>query len=161
MMHIVITIIVILIILLIGRKTEMIVGKDIKAEQISQFYYTYSNINYNAEYQRYRFYIEEGKNKFFHETRQNPGGYGFLTEDNTTRIGDYEINKQEWDSFIELISEGRVEKRTEKTESGDSGPWMYIYWDKDKDKYQEYYFDTYDKQLKFVEYCESLIQKYD
>ena len=49
---------------------QMIVGTDIGLDEITDFYYTEENINYDAYYQRYRFYVEDGKHLFFHETRE-------------------------------------------------------------------------------------------
>ena len=45
------------------------VGTDLPSEEIRDFYYTYNWIGYNAEYHRYRFFAEDGKHFFFHETR--------------------------------------------------------------------------------------------
>ena len=51
-------------------KSSFTVGADIRQNEITEFYYTYENINFNAFYQRYRFYTEGGKYWFYHETRQ-------------------------------------------------------------------------------------------
>ena len=46
---------------------ECIVGTDIAMDDIADFYYTEENINYDAYYQRYRFYVEDGKRLFFND----------------------------------------------------------------------------------------------
>ena len=61
--------------------TDTITNKRIPIEDITDFYYTYENINYNAFYQRYRFYVEDDKLMFFHETRERPNDYGWTTEE--------------------------------------------------------------------------------
>ncbi len=137
-------------------KKEFVVGKDISKGDITDFYYTYSNINYNAFYQRYRFYIENGKKYFFHETRERQNEYGPATEDDTTKIGTVELTEEQWKDFYDLINGGTVKKREESAESGDSGPWFYLYWKDDKSKYQEYSFPSYEAQKKFEEYCSGL-----
>ena len=149
---------VLVIIMNLFNKTY-IVGKDIKKEDINEFYYTYYNINYNAKYQRYRLYKENDKYYLFHDKREKPNDYGPLTEKDITRSGTIELNEEEWNKFFELIKDGKVIKRQEDTSSGDDGPWMYIYWKNDKDKYQEYTYASYDKQIEFVDYAESLIEK--
>ncbi len=47
----------------------MIEGTKAGIDDISDFYCTYENINYNAFYQRYCFFTYDGKHFFFHETR--------------------------------------------------------------------------------------------
>ena len=136
----------------------MIVGKDIKIEDINDFYYTYSNINFNPKYQRYRFYIENNKYMFFHDKREKKNEYGFLTEKDSVRNGTFEISKQEFETFFSFIKDGTVIKRKESTISGDSGPWMYLYWKNDKGKIQEFSFKSYEMKQKFEDYCEKLIR---
>ena len=68
-----------------------VVGEDIQIGDITEFYYTYENINYNAFYQRYRFYTEDGKHLFFHETRERKDDYGPATEKDTTLTGTAEL----------------------------------------------------------------------
>ena len=138
---------------------EMTVGKDIAADDITDFYYTKENINYGAFYQRYRFYVEDGKHLFFHETRQRPDDYGPCTEEDTTLTGTVELTEDQWDSFFELVSGGTVTARKESTESGGSGPWLYLYWKNDKSKYQQYSFASYGAQQEFEEFCLALTQR--
>lgn len=137
---------------------DYIVGKDIVIDDVKDFYYTYHHVNYNPEYQRYRFYKNNDEYIFFHDLRKKDG-YGFLDENDSIRKGEIKLNKEEWEKFYSLIIDGKVIKKKDNAESGDSGPWMYLYWKNDKDKYQEYYFASYEKQLEFKEYCESLIEK--
>ena len=48
---------------------ERVVGADIAAEDITEFFYTYSSSTYPPDYQRYRLYKENGKYKFNHQKR--------------------------------------------------------------------------------------------
>ncbi len=146
-------------ILLSGCKSEYIVGKDIKADDLTEFYYTYSNINYNAFYQRYHFFEENGKHMFFHETRERENDYGPATEKDTTLTGTFELTDEEWTAFFDLLKDGTVIKRTEQTGSGDSGPWMYLYWKNDKSEIQEFQFASYAVQESFKSFCEQLAQR--
>ena len=134
----------------------VIVGRDIASGDINDFYYTYYNINFNAFYQRYRFYKEDGKYWFFHETRARENDYGPLDESDTTETGTIELSESRWNDFFDLIKGGEVEKRKDSDESGDSGPWMYIYWNGDKGVYQEYYFPSPEEMSLFTEHCEKL-----
>ncbi len=136
-----------------------ITNMNIPAGDVTDFYYTYENINYNAFYQRYRFYTEDGKYMFFHETRERPGNYGWTTEEDVTASGNFEIGADGWAEVMELLKDGTVKEREEEVESGDSGPWLYIYWKGDADRYQEYTFASYGDQKAFEEYCGKLAKK--
>ena len=135
----------------------MIVGKDIQIEDITDFYYTEENINYDAYYQRYRFYVEDGKHMFFHETRERKNDYGPCTEDDTTLIGTMELTDDQWSQFADFVSGGTVKAREDSTDAGGSGPWLYLYWKNDKGKYQQFSFDSYDTEARFEEFCLSLV----
>ncbi len=141
-----------------GGKTGggKIVGKDIRMEDITDFYYTEENINYDAYYQRYRFYAEDGKHMFFHETRERKDDYGPCTEEDTTLIGTVELTKDQWTEFTELVKNGIVTAEKDSAESGGTGPWLYLYWKNDKGKYQEFSFESYGTEGKFEEFCRSL-----
>jgi len=135
---------------------KMIVGTDIAFDDINDFYYTKENINYDAYYQRYRFYAEDGKHLFFHETRERPEDYGPCTEEDTVRTGTIELSDAQWKQFCDLVSGGTVKARSESADSGDSGPWLYLYWTNDKSKYQQFSFDSYETEAKFEEFCHTL-----
>lgn len=138
---------------------EKIVGADIKKEDITDFYYTEENINYDAFYQRYRIYDEDGKHMFFHETRERKGDYGPCTDVDTTLTGTIELTDDQWSQFYNIVSGGTVRAREESAESGGTGPWLYLYWTNDKSKYQEFSFSSYENEKKFVDFCVSLISE--
>ena len=138
------------------NKSELVVGKDIRAEDITDFYYTYENINYNAFYQRYRFYTEDGKYMFFHETRERPDEYGPATEEDTTLTGCFDLQEAEWKQFLGYLKDGTVKPRSEDVTTGDSGPWTYLYWTGDESIYQEYSFSSGSMGGEFKAFCESL-----
>ena len=138
---------------------ETINGTKITMNDIYDFYYTFSNINYNAFYQRYRFYKEDGRYMFLHDTREVKNDYGPAEEKDRIAFGTFELTESEWAEFFNLIKDGTVKKRSEHTESGDSGPWLYIYTDKGSKDGEEYYFADYGAQQTFVEYCEKLAER--
>lgn len=164
-----ITIVLMLVVLLAGCGTSeesvdmplfgggKIVGKDIQIEDVTDFYYTEENINYDACYQRYRFYVEDGKHIFFHETRERKDDYGPCTEEDTTLIGTIELTDDQWAQFTDFVNGGTVKAREESITDGDSGPWLYLYWKNDKGKYQQFSFDSYDTEARFEEFCLSLV----
>ena len=154
---IVAVIVIILLIIPVVERKEMRVGKQIKADDIRDFYYTYSSSTDPPEYQRYRFYTEDDKHYFYHEKRE--GDHWPLREDDITISGTSELSDEEWDHFFEILSDGLVTARTESTDSGDAGPWTFIYWKNDKNKYQEYQFLSYERRLMFEEYCRELLNK--
>lgn len=137
-------------------KGEKIVGKDIELFEINQFYYTVENINYDAFYLRYMFYKENGSYFFFHEARERKDDYGPATEEDRTDFGTVELTNRQWDAFRDLVEGGTVTKREDDADSGDTGPWLYLYWDGDKDVYQVFRFASAEKEKAFVELCESL-----
>ena len=137
---------------------ETITNRKIPVSDITDFYYTYENINFNAYYQRYRFYVEDGKYMFFHETRERKNEYGPTTEKDVTKTGTVELTDDQWTAFYELLEGGTVVKRSESAESGSSGPWLYLYWKNDKGRIQEFSFASYDRQKAFEEFCGSLAE---
>ena len=149
-------------------KKEYTVGSDVKEEEITEFYWTESTSTFPPYFQRYRLYTEEGKHFFYHEKRE---GEAFpLTEKYITVSGTRELTEEEWQTFFELLKDGTVKKRQESTESGNSGPWTYLYWKGDKGDIQEFSFSSYEKAKAFEEACiafvkeeeeESLVKKVD
>ena len=138
---------------------ETVTNMKIPIDDIQEFYYTIENINFNAFYQRYRFYKEDGKHMFHHETRERPGDYGPTTEEDIINSGTFELSDTEWNDFLAFLKDGTVSEREDSAETGSSGPWMFIYWKNDKGKYQVFEFSNYDAKAQFEEFCSSLAQE--
>lgn len=136
---------------------QIIVGKDISLDDITEFYFTYASSTYPPDYQRYYFYAENDKHYFYHETRE--GDVFPLTEEYITVSGTKELSEDEWNTFFEFLKDGIVQRRQESDETGDSGPWMYLYWKRDKSEYQEFIFRDWDTQTLFEDYCVNLKQE--
>ena len=136
-----------------------IVGKQIAFDDISEFYYTVEDINYDAFYQRYMFYVSNGRYYFFHETRERKNDYGPATEEDATAKGTMELDDDRWEKFCDLIEGGSVKARSDNAESGDRGPWYFLYWKGDKDKYQVYKFASAAEESGFEKYCEELAKE--
>lgn len=123
------------------------------------FYYTKENINYNAFYQRYRVYEEDGKHMFFHETRKVEGDYGPATEKNTTLKGCFELTEEEWKEFLDLLGQGSASHRSDHPEDGGSGPWLFLYLkDGDSEGY-EFSFSSYSLLKEFEAWCARLADR--
>lgn len=133
-----------------------VVGKKITEDKFKDFYYTYSTTVNPPEFQRYRFYKEDGKNFFYHEKRE--GNNVFLTEEDITVSGTKELSEDEWETFWNLIDGGSVRKRRENANAGNGGPWLYLYWDGDKDVCQEFTFKEYETVYDFEAFCEELVK---
>ena len=131
------------------------VGKQISKDKFKEFYYTYSTTVNPPEFQRYRFYMEDGKAFFYHEKRE--GNNVFLTEDDITVSGTKELSSEEWTAFWNLINGGCVKSRSENVDSGNSGPWLYLYWNGDQDVCQEFTFRDSEIVYEFEVFCEGLV----
>ena len=133
--------------------------KDLRLEEVVDFYYTYNCVGYNAKYQRYRFYIEDGKYMFFYETRGTEDDYGWNTEDDIITSGTVELTAEDWTTFLGFLENGSVREPEESLEDGDAGPWMFIYYPGEGDPVRmEYLFATPGDRTAFEEYCAALAQ---
>lgn len=137
-------------------ESEMIVGDRIKLEDITDFYYTYDSSTNPPEYQRYRYYTDEGDFFFYHEKRE--GNHWPLTEDDISESGTVSLTEEQWNAFYDLLKGGTVRKRTESADSGDAGPWLYLYWTNDSGVNQVFSFESYGKQTDFEAMCEGLME---
>ena len=135
---------------------ERVVGADIAADDITEFFYTYSSSTYPPDYQRYRLYKENGIYKFYHEKRE--GQDWPLTEAHITISGSVELSEEEWTEFQNYLNGGKVKERNQGSETGGSGPWLYLYWKGDGGKYQEFSFLTVNEKKAFEEFCEELVK---
>lgn len=137
-----------------GDIMKKVVGKSIKIDDITEFYWTRSTSTNPPEYQRYRFYTENEKFYFYHEARE--GDHYPLTKNDITASGTIELTFDEWNKMYEILSGGTVTKRKESITTGDSGPWTYIYWNGDNSKYQKFTFESAEDESNFIEYCKEL-----
>ena len=126
---------------------ERVVGVDIAAEDITEFFYTYSSSTYPPDYQRYRLYKENGIYRFYHEKSRYMNIHMKDTEAHITISGSVELSEEEWKEFLSCINGGKVKERNQESETGGSGPWLYLYWKGDGGKYQEFSFLTVNERL--------------
>lgn len=131
-------------------------GTEFKDSDILEFYYTYDRSGYNAEYQRYRFYSENGKHMFDHDHRQIRNDYGFAYEARPDRKGTFALKDDEWEEFCGFLQDGEISQRNDEPLDGDSGPWMYLYLDGYDSEGLVFAFASADTQLSFEEFCDSL-----
>lgn len=142
---------------LMNGTKPMIVGTTVGKDDITEFYFTYDSSAYPPEFQRYKLYAENGSHYFYHEKRE--GNVWPLTQEHITVSGTLELSEEEWETCFQYLKDGEVRAREESTESGGRGPWLYLYWKKDKGKYQKYSFASWDKQKAFEQYCIELKAK--
>ena len=129
---------------------------EITMDGFKEFYYTYDNINYNAFYQRYYFYVKDGKHMFFHDRREVKDDYGPAEEKDRTRFGEFELTEKEWEQFAAFLQKGIANDRSDKVIDGDDGPWMFLYRENYDPAGQEFRFDSYDTQKEFEKFCDKL-----
>ena len=137
----------------INTWTGDIVTKEdgISSDEIIDFYYTYDASTAPPHYQRYRFYEEDGRHFFYHETRE--GGGWPQTEDDITASGTIELSEEDWQTFISYLEGGTIKQPDEELLDGDAGPWTYIYKGNGQEEYE---FPSYGARIAFEEYCEGL-----
>jgi len=140
-----------------AEKKELVVGKDIAMTEIKDFYYTINSSTNPPEFQRYRFTNKDGKYSFYHEKRE--GNHWPLKEKDITVSGTVELNAGQWQEFAGYIKDGEVTKRTDNATSGGKGPWLYLYWSKDKGTHQVFNFADYGKRQGFEKLCLQLKDK--
>ena len=81
-----------------------------------------------------------------------------MTEEDVTAKGTVELTEAQWGEFFAYLADGTVVKRGNSAESGSRGPWLYLYWTGDGDKYQEFSFDAGSTASAFEAFCEALAQ---
>ena len=136
-----------------GCSQSHTVGKDIKEDDISDFYWTESASTNPSHYQRYRLYAEDGQHYFHHEYAV---GYTFdLSENDIVSAGTKELNDTEWQSFYELIEGGTVTKISDNTDSGYDKT-VRIYWSNDKGNIREFSFENNEKAYAFEQKCKDM-----
>ena len=135
-------------------------GVSISFGDITDFTYTYDWSGYNALYQRYRFYEEDGAYLFCHETRKIENDYGWAAEADITASGTVFLSVYDWTDFLDYLTDGSAEEQEEVVEDGDSGPWMYLsYRAGDGIERREFRFASPDRRLAFEAYCRSLAEE--
>ena len=136
----------------LGR--PLTVGRHIAAESISEFYYTLSTSTDPPSYQRYRFYLQDGSWYFYHETRA--GRHWPLTEADISASGTLLLTDTDAQAFLNMLQHGCVTSRRNEAETGAGGPWLYLYWQGDGGKYQQFSFAGYEQRSAFEALCARL-----
>ena len=133
---------------------QAIVGRDVVIGDVMDFYYTVDASTAPPHYQRYRFFADDGRHVFYHETRE--GGGWPQTEKDITVSGTRQLGDAEWKEFFGLLEGGTVRDREEHLDDGDVGPWMFLYWKGDNSTCQEFSFARPDALFAFEDFCERL-----
>ena len=136
------------------EKKQYTVGKEITLQEITEFYFTYDSSAYQPSFLRYRLYTEDGQYYFHYEVRE--GDHWPLTEEDTTDSLTKQLSSDQWSAFFETLKGGNVIGRSEDTSSGGFGPWLYLYWKKDKGTYQVFQFESPEKQHAFESMCKEM-----
>ena len=141
-----------------GACAEISVGTDITAEGITDFRYTYSTSTDPPFCQRYRFYVEDGKKLFCHETLE--GGGWPQTEEDIAFSGMAELTETDWAAFFACICDGEIVPCNDDILDGDAGPWMYLYRTGDEGQPREFVFASPEKRFEFEELCSRLARNH-
>ena len=132
------------------------VGREINPEDISDFYWTLDASVASPVYQRYRFYAEDGKWLFYHESRR--GGGWPQTEEDILGSGTAALTEEDWTALWNCLRGGMVRARTDEVLDGDEGPWTYLYWAGDEGICQEFSFASPAEHSAFLALCARLVQ---
>lgn len=133
------------------------VGADIAPQDILQFYWTYDASTYPPRYQRYRFFVEDGKHLFFHETRE--GDHWPLTEADASVTGQMELTADEWQAFLDCLSGGTAVQWEDPILDGDAGPFLFLYWQGDGGVSHGFSFASRGESAAFEDLCEVLKER--
>ena len=133
---------------------EMVVGKNISLDEITQFHCVRDSSVYPPVYTAYHFCIENGSAQFEYETRE--GNSWPLTEEDIAILAAKDLTQEEWDELCSFLEGGHVKKEDEDLVDGDDGPWFTLYWDRDRSEYRTFSFATDESRRSFEEYCEHL-----
>lgn len=133
------------------RRTD---GEEVPLSAITEFYYTYESSTFPPDYQRYRFFTQDGAYFFAHETRA--GDHFPLGEEDVTVSGKLALTEEDWRCFLICLDGGAVKPREESLEDGDAGPWLYLYWQGDRGVEQEFSFASRADLTAFEAYCEEM-----
>ncbi|MBQ2545550.1 MAG: hypothetical protein II557_04595 [Clostridia bacterium] len=139
-----------------GGQRAYTVGQSIPDGAITEFYYTYENINFYASYLRYHFYREDGKPLFSFERRERPNDYGPTTAEDVVAAGTVGLSEAAWSEFLASLRGGTVTKRTDDAASGGAGPWLYLNCTGDRSDWQVFSFPSVEKRAAFEAFCASL-----
>jgi len=142
-----------LLILLAGCK-DMTVGTNIPLQDIHEFTYTFSSSVNPPKYQHYRFYTESNRYLFYHEARE--GDHWPLTEDDITLSGTKELTEAQWSAFLRCLEGGTAARPEVSTETGDAGPWLYLYRAGDSGNALQFRFSSYGARTAFEDMCGTL-----
>ena len=140
-----------------ASQDDVIIGTDVPFEDVTDFYYTYDASTAAPHYQRYRFYVEDEKHFFYHETRED-GGWP-QTEADITCSGTVELTDGQWAAFCDLLNGGTARVREETLDDGndgDAGPWLYIYWRSGEQDGRAFSFAQPGTVLAFEAFCAGL-----
>ncbi|MDD5924006.1 MAG: hypothetical protein PUC88_04375 [Clostridia bacterium] len=132
----------------------MIVGKDVKIADITEFYYTSSSSSYPPSFYRYHFSVDDEKYIYHYEKRE--GKAWPLSEEHITDSVTVELSSEDWRAFFDCLNGGILTKRSENINSGGESKDLFLYWKGDRSKYQEFSFESYEKEKAFEELCNSL-----
>lgn len=144
-----------LVVFLFACASPLVVGDTIKFDQINDFYYTIDASTNPPFYLRYRVYTIDGVHTFYHEERS--GDHWPLTVEDISVSDSVELTEEQWAAFCKRIEGGKVSKRGESVDSGDSGPWLFIYWEGDEGSNQVFEFRDLDAQYDFRKWCEEMV----
>lgn len=138
---------------------EYMFGKDFKAEQVTEFYYTVTDTSYPPKYERRHFFKRDGGYYYFHEKMEGslPAYSEALAVIDTGDERVRPITEEQWLQLTEILLGGKVTKRSEDiTEGGGSRPAVFLYWTNDKGKYQVYSFKTAQAETDFLSFSAGL-----
>lgn len=132
---------------------EKIVGKKIKKEDVKAFFYTLSSSAYPAKCETYVFYTQKDEYKF--ECNKKEGKHFPLLDGDVVFSTEKTVSDVVWNTLFECLQGGKVTKRKAHLETGVLLS-LYLYWEGDRDKWQEFSFETLGKKLEFERLCQML-----
>ncbi len=136
-------------------RKEYIVGENISEKEITEFYYTIASSTNPPEYLRYHILFDK-QATIYKEVRE--GNHWPLTDKDIVFAETVELRPEEKEMFYHLLKGGIVRSRKEEVVTdGSKKPFLYLYWENDRDYYQVFEFEG-NREKEFIELSESLFE---
>ena len=131
------------------------VGKQIPFRDVTAFVYTRASSTNPPEHTRWHLMLQNGTPVLMYE--QRTGNHWPLTGEDISASSTVTLTQTQWQTLLHCLQGGQVIRRTENPETGDSGPFMYLYWQGDRDSIRQFTFASHEREQQFLTLCRQYV----